>query len=119
MRPTRIPTHQIHNVLNAYIRQLKARHQTGHDGGPPENQPADRSLFWSGFTERRWIMDKISAEVEKDQRFKMVFKGHLKWPVASGLQWAHINHSVFNRLKKLVKLKLMGFGIRFECVRHI
>ena len=45
-------------------------------------------------------------QVEKGQRFEVIFKNHLKR--------SHIDNSVLDRFKKLVKFKFMIFTIQFK-----
>jgi len=57
----RIPTHQIHNVLNAYVRCLKIRH--GACAGNADDLSDDRTGSPPADTDRRWIMDKLSSDI--------------------------------------------------------
>lgn len=56
-----IPTHQIHNVLNAYARRLKAIHEAGD--GPAGKSTDNRIDSRPADVDRQWIMDKISADM--------------------------------------------------------
>jgi hypothetical protein len=55
-----IPTHQIHNVLDAYVRRLKTLHDAGE---PADESPENRINSWSADAKRRWIIEKISADI--------------------------------------------------------
>ena len=57
----RIPTHQIHNVLDAYARRLKTLHDAG--AGHAGESPDDRIISGSADAKRRWIIDKISTDI--------------------------------------------------------
>ncbi len=57
----RIPTHQIHNVLNAYAKRLKKIHDAGN---VPAAEAADDQInSYSVESKRRWIINKISSDI--------------------------------------------------------
>ncbi len=57
-----IPTHQIHNVLNAYARRLKKIHDDAANGAI-EEEPEDRINAYSVEEKRRLIINKISSDI--------------------------------------------------------
>ena len=61
-----IPTHQVHNVLNAYARRLKKKHDTAN--GMIAESPEDPVLSYSVEEKRRLIINKISANILKRPR---------------------------------------------------
>jgi hypothetical protein len=56
-----IPTHQIHNVLNAYAKRLKKEHDAKN--GAIEKGAEDPSNSYSVEDKRRMIINKISADI--------------------------------------------------------
>ena len=56
-----IPTHQIHNVLNAYARRLKQKHDAENGKAPEKSE--DRTSAYSAEDKRRFIINKISADI--------------------------------------------------------
>jgi len=58
-----IPTHQVHNVLNAYARRLKKKHDAAN--GIITENPENPVLSYSVEEKRRLIINKISANILK------------------------------------------------------
>ncbi len=56
-----IPTHQIHNVLNAYAKRLKKIHDAAN--GKTGKGPEDPFSKYSAEDKRRFIINKISADI--------------------------------------------------------
>ncbi len=56
-----IPTHQIHNVLNAYAKRLKKLHDVAN--GRIAKAPEDPINAYSVEEKRRLIMNKISSDI--------------------------------------------------------
>jgi len=56
-----IPTHQIHNVLNAYAKRLKKMHDAPN--GEMQKGSEDPSSKYSEEDKRRFIINKISADI--------------------------------------------------------
>ena len=56
-----IPTHQIHNVLNAYAKRLKKMHDAAN--GAIANKPEDLLNAYSVEDKHRFITNKISANI--------------------------------------------------------
>lgn len=56
-----IPTHQIHNVLNAYAKRLKKNHDAKNDA--IAKGPEDPFSAYSIEDKRRMIINKISADI--------------------------------------------------------
>ena len=56
-----IPTHQIHNVLNAYAKRLKKLHDVAN--GNIAETPEDPINAYSVEEKRRLIMNKISSDI--------------------------------------------------------
>lgn len=56
-----IPTHQIHNVLNAYAKRLKKQHDAAN--GTIVEAPEDQINAYSVEAKRRLIINKISADI--------------------------------------------------------
>lgn len=57
----RIPSHQVHNVLNAYARRLKEKHDAASGIIPDKAEDPVRS--YSAEEKRRLIIDKIAADI--------------------------------------------------------
>lgn len=57
----RIPTHQIHNVLNAYARRLKEKHDAAN--GLLADNADDSVHAYSMEEKRRLIINKISSDL--------------------------------------------------------
>ena len=57
----RIPTHQIHNVLNAYARRLKEKHDAAN--GLIADNADDSVHAYSVEEKRRLIINKISSDI--------------------------------------------------------
>ena len=57
----RIPTHQIHNVLNAYARRLKRQHDVDQGIIPATDE--DNGISYSTETKRRAITEKLSSDI--------------------------------------------------------
>ena len=58
-----IPTHQVHNVLNAYARRLKKKHDAAN--GIISENTEEPALSYSVEEKRRLIINKISADIIK------------------------------------------------------
>jgi len=56
-----IPTHQIHNVLNAYANRLKKKHDA--ENGAIAKMPEDLFSTYSVEDKRRLIINKISSDI--------------------------------------------------------
>ncbi len=56
-----IPTHQIHNVLNAYAKRLKKLHDAANSD--IAEKPEDQFNTYSAEEKRRLILNKISADI--------------------------------------------------------
>lgn len=56
-----IPTHQIHNVLNAYAKRLKKKHDAAK--GPVDKEPENQVNAYSVEGKRHRIINKISADI--------------------------------------------------------
>lgn len=69
----RIPTHQIHNVLNAYARQLRDKNsQEGEGANAAPESP------YSALAEKRGsIIDKITADIIR----RLIEDGRIKTPL--------------------------------------
>lgn len=100
-----IPTHQIHNVLNAYAKRLKKMHDSAN--GDILEAPEDQINAYSVEEKRRLIINKISADiVDKIIRAKPHSK-KTKANITSDDQSSRQNHPKSDLQTKLIRYHIL------------